>query len=70
MGVAEGDNAEGFLDGGAEDHVATSILRVDCSVSRFARAWKLDGETAKARELAMGKSMSTLNVSRNSLTIL
>ena len=67
VAVVEGDNAEGFLDGGVADYVASSILRADCRVSRFARATGRDSETAQARELAMGKSISTLKVSRKSL---
>lgn len=59
VSVVEGDNAEGFLDGDTEDYVASSIIHADCRVSRF----------AQARELAIGGSISTLKVSRNSLSV-
>ena len=69
MAVVEGDNAEGFIDGGVADYVATSLLRADCRVSRFARAIGRDSETAQARELAIGKSISSLKVARKYLNI-
>ena len=67
--MVEGENAEGFLDGKVEDYASSSILRSDCSVSRFTRATERDVETAKAREMAMGLTMSTFKKSRKSLNV-
>lgn len=70
VALVEEDSAEGFLDGGVDDYVTSSILRADCRVSRFARASGRDSETAKARELAIGRSISTMKEPRKALNII
>lgn len=54
--VVPGENGEGFLDGSAEDYETSSIFSADCTFSRFARAEKVDFETAQAIELNSKKT--------------
>ena len=51
--VVSGNNAEGFLDGDVDSYLSSSLMRPDCAESRFARANKVDFDTALAREMSV-----------------
>ena len=66
--VVPGENAEGFLDGKADDYVSSGLLKADCKVARFNRALHRAEGILRGVQLVTGKASSAmLSVSRKFL---
>ena len=68
--VVPTENGTGFLDGNEADYRSSAILLADCQVSRFARAERLDAETASAIEMSsIIKSVGNSGIPRKMLNL-